>query len=488
MASSVYAVGTIIYVGLLALVGYWASRRIEGEADFLVAGRGLGPLVMIGTVCGTFWGAGIFIAGPGMAYSMGYGLLLSIVGTLVSTVLLIFVISGKLRRFAGMTIPDLLHARYYSPIIRAIGALVVAEVGIVMLAVEIYAGGTVLNAMFGWNMGVSLLVISLVYVAYTVMGGFLAVAVTDLIQSMVMLVGTLIAIPFILRATGGFSAMHARVAEMSPTHLDPLAGGFITPSLLIGWALIFGLGNLTPSLLQRFYGAKDERSAIIGAAAGAGLGWIFMYVVLFMGVAAYVLYPNLERADLAFPTLVMGVMPPIIGVVVLSAGLAALMSTSDSILFSVASALSHDLYSELMNRKANDKQRLVAARIATFLVGAVGLYLSLYVLDLVYWLQAFSNALVASGFVPVVIAAFFWPRATKEGAIASMVLGSVAAIAWQLLGVPVEVIHPVYAGVIVSVLSLIVVSLLTPAPPAHVLARFFPKRYGGAVGKATATD
>lgn len=476
---NVYSLGMSAYIVLLLLIGYWASRQIKTESDFLIAGRGLGTVLMVGTVCGTFWGAGIFIAGPGFAYGMGYGLLLSVIGTITSTIILIFVLAARLRKFAGMTIPDLLAARYDSQWIRVVSAIITALVGILMVTVEIYAGGVILEVVFGWKLFTGLLVISIVYVAYTVFGGFLAVAATDLIQTLVMLVGTIVAIPYILRATGGMSALHATVAQISPNHLDPFAGGFIGPSLLIAWMFIFGLGNLTPWLLQRFYGAKDQRSAVIGAALGAGLGWIFMYAVIFMGVAAFALFPGLERSDLAFPTLITGVMPPIIAVIVLTAGLGALMSTADSVLFTVGAAFSHDLYAGVINKKATDRQRLVGARIAVFFGGLAGLIASTTIIDLVYWLQAFTNAIVASGFVPVMLAAFFWPRATKQGALASMIGGSAAAIIFQRLGVPVEFLHPVYIGLAVSVVLLIAVSLATPPTSNSVLKQFFPKKYAG---------
>lgn len=472
--SAIYPVGLIVYFALMLLVGFWAARRVSSEADFLVAGRGIGLLVMIGTVCGTFWGAGIFIAGPGFAYQMGYGLLLSIVGSLTSVVLLSFFVAGRLRRFKGITIADLLAERYYSEGMRLLTALVVAEVGIVLLAVEIYGGGVLLSSIFGWSDATSLFIISLVYVLYTVFGGMLAVAVTDLIQSLVMLVGTIVVIPFVLRATGGMSAMHATLATVSPTHLDPLAGGFITPSLIISWVIVFGLGNLSPSLLARFFAAKSEKVAIRSAAIGAAVGWLFMYVAIFLGVAAKALFPNLPKADLAFPALITGVLPPAVGVLVLSAGMAALMSTADSVLFTIATALSHDIYGAFIRRTASDRVRLAAARVATFLVGMLALVLASTVVDVVYWLQMFSSALVASAFAPVLIAGLLWRRATREGGIAAMIGGSLASIVWQALGVPVQVIHPVYAGITVSVILLVVVSLVTPPPPERVLAKYFP--------------
>lgn len=471
--SGIYPVGLIGYFALMLLVGFWAARRVSSEADFLVAGRGIGLLVMIGTVCGTFWGAGIFIAGPGFAYGMGYGLLLSIVGSLTSVVLLSFFVAGRLRRFKGITIPDLMADRFYSGAMRILTALVVAEVGIVLLAVEIYGGALLLSSIFGWSNFTSLLVISVVYVLYTVFGGMLAVAVTDLIQSLIMLAGTIVVIPFVLRATGGLSAMHATLAHISPTHLDPLAGGFITPSLIVSWVIVFGIGNLTPSLLTRFFAAKNERTAIRSAAIGAAVGWLFMYVAIFLGVAAKALFPNLPKADLAFPTLITGVLPPVVGVLVLSAGMAALMSTADSVLFTVASALSHDIYAAFIRRTASDRARLTAARVATLLVGVLALVLASTVVDVVYWLQMFSSALAASAFAPVLLAGLLWRRATREGAIAAMIGGSVGAIVWQALGVPVQAIHPVYAGITVSLILLVVVSLLTPPPPEKVLAKYF---------------
>ncbi len=468
-----YMYGLIIYLLFLLAIGVWASRRISDNVDFLVAGRRLGPLIMVGTIAGSFWGAGIFIAGPEMAYDLGYGLVLSILGSLFSAIILIFVLAAKLRKFAGLTIPDLLYERFRTPWMRGVGGIVVAELNIIMLAVEILAGGTVLSLIFGWEFNTGLIFVTVVFLAYTFLGGFLAVAITDLIQSITMVVGLVIAIPFILIATGGFSTMNASLAEMSPVHLDPFAGGFITPTLLIGWFIIFGLGNLGPYMLQRFYGARDQKTAVQGAAYGAAIGWLFMYLCIFLGVAAFVLFPDLERSAYAFPMLIMETLPPVLGVLLLSAGMAALISTSDSVLLTGSSALAHDLYASLIKKDATPKQRLLALRIGTIIIAVISLLLALNWTGLVYWLQAFYNSIVASGFVPVIVAALYWKRATKEAAIASLLGGSAAAIIWESLGVPVEIVHPVYAGVIVAVLLLVVVSLITPKPTSEELRRFF---------------
>ncbi|MGI6129356.1 MAG: sodium:solute symporter family transporter, partial [bacterium] len=188
-----------------------------------------------------------------------------------------------------------------------------------------------------------------------------------------------------------------------------------------------------------------------------------------------VFFPALPTGDLAMPLIARAVLPPAIGAVVLASVAAAMMSTVDSLLMVAGTAVSHDIYTMLINPKATDKQKMWVARLGVIVVGVLPLILLMSGIgggDLVQLIVALFSALMGAGFTLPVVLGVTWPRANKEGAIASMVGGILACFLWKLFG-NTALLDPVVPGFLVALVLIVGVSLMTPAPPKEAIDPFF---------------
>lgn len=461
-----------LYIGVLAAIGVVSARLSRNEADYWIAGGRLGWLLGGATLAATHASAGTFIGTIGVLYTVGWSFGWLVLSIPLAYAFLAIVLAPRFTRKRSLTLPAFLETRYASARVRGLGATIILISTVIYVQAQIVAGGLIAHVVLGVPRIWGIVGFTVLLVAYTMIGGMIAVVLTDLVQLVVMVVGAALAVPLALRHLGG-AGEAARLAEAVNPNLfrwDALPG-----ALLVSMGLAFTLGSVsTPEKLVRLYTMRDLPTIRRGVLLAMVVTTVMNLCIFFVALASVALFPILPSGDLAMPMVALSALPPVLGAVLLAAITAAMMSTVDSLLIVAGSALSQDLYATLIRPNAGPKQRRLVDRLGVVLVGTVPAVLVLAGVgdgELVQFIVLLHTALMAAAFFPVVVGGVFWRRATKEGAIAAMLGGVVVTFLWKRWGIPT--LDPVVPGFLVSSALLVGVSLLTPKPPEEALAPYF---------------
>jgi SSS family transporter len=461
-----------LYFALVFAIGVYSMRKTRNESDYWIAGGQLGWGLGGATLAATHTSGGTFIGAIGAIYAFGWSFGWVLLAIPLSYWFMAAVLAPRFTRAKELTLPAFIERRYYSRAARAIAAAIIMVAITVYIQAQILAGGLVANIVFGVPMAQGMVLFTIILLAYTVIGGMIAVVYTDFVQMVIMVLGTAVAVPLALRHLDGLENLlgYVQVAKPLVFSWDTLPG-----SLLFTMGLAFFLGSVsTPEKLIRLYAMKDMATIRRGILLTIVLVVLLNLMVMMLGLVSIVLFPMLPTGDLAMPVVARAILPDFIGTLMLAAVTSAMMSTVDSLLIVAGSALSEDIYHSLFDRKATHQRRLVIARVGILVVGAVPLVLVLSGVgegELVQFIVLLFTALMAASFFVPVMAGVFWRRATREGAIAAMLGGVSATALWELFGP--ETIDPVVPGFLVSALLMGMVSLLTSPPPESATAPYF---------------
>jgi SSS family solute:Na+ symporter len=324
------------------------------------------------------------------------------------------------------TVGDFLDRRYSPLVSGAVSALLWVGT-LAILAGQLIALAWVLNVVAGVPKTAGCLIGGLVMTSYFVAGGLLASAWINMLQLAVLLTGFAVALPIALGNVGGWQGLVQRTAAI-PGYWDVAQSG------RSGWIYLAMLGPafiVSPGLLQKVYGARDERSVRIGVGTNAIGLLLFAVAPPLLGMVSRVMHPALANHELALPMLLMHDVPPLIGSIGLAALFSAEISTADAILFMLATSLSRDLYKRFVNPAASDGQVLRVARGAAVAGGACGVALAVVSPTVIGALSIFYTLLGVSLFVPVV-AGLYMKRAGTPEAVAAIAAGVVLVVAAQL--------------------------------------------------------
>ena len=400
--------------------------------------------------------------------------------------LVIYFLAGRARKFAQFTVPDLLETRY-GTWARVMGTLCIIVSYTAIVSYQFKGGGRILNLTFGISEKQGIAMVAAFVIVFTAMAGMSSVAYVDSVVAAVVTVGSLIALPLLLDTAGGWEGVKQ---SLPPSHLTPLGSmsvfealGYFLPTFLLL------LGN--QNMYQKFFSARTERDARISVA-----GWIvgtllLETVIIVLAVIGGVLYRNeIEQGEIA----AWGIIPysarhglaPWVGAIFLGLVLAQVISTGNNYLFSPATNVVHDLYSRFIRREPDHRRLILYSRLTVVLLGVISFLQSFQPSVLETAIYAYD--VYGAGITPVVLAAFFWRRATRAGGVASILAGTVTAMAWKFLsslepesasaflGVLMRFTREVpmiFPALIASLGCLIFVSLLTPLPPESQWKPFF---------------
>ena len=463
----------ILYFGVVFAIGWLSLRRTRDESDYWIAGGRLGWLVGGATLAATQASAGTFIGTIGIIYTVGWsfawlGLTIPLAYWFMAAVL-----APRFTRVRQLTLPAFLEARYYGRSPRALAAVIILIANVIYIQAQIVAGGLIANVVFGLPPVWGMIGFTAILLAYTVIGGMIAVVWTDFFQLAVMLLGLAAALPIALHHVGGFGTLLDAVEAVHPLVFTWRG---LPPTLLFTMGLAFLLGGVaTPEKLTRLYAMKDMRTIRRGLLFAIVVICELIIGVGILALVAIVLFPALPTGDLAMPMIASAVLPDFIGAFMLAAITAAMMSTVDSLLIVAGSALSVDIWQTVVDPGVSPGRRVWIDRIGVVIVGTVPVVLLLSGVgegQLVQLIVLLFAALMASSFFVPVVAGVYWRRATRQGAIASMVGGVTVTLLWKALGP--DTIDPVLPGFLASAALLSGVSLLTPPPPGTAVAPYFP--------------
>ncbi|MFH2054995.1 MAG: sodium/proline symporter [bacterium] len=469
--------GFILYLILILVVGILTLRLTHTLADYLLAGRRLGVWVVTLSERASGESAWLLIGLPGIALAGGFSAFWTAIGCVCGILFSWTAIAKRLRvdseRFNALTIPDYFEARFAnkSRLVRMIATAIIIFFFTAYVAAQFQAAGKVLNITFGLSPLIGMLIGAFIIVAYTMMGGFFAVAWTDLFQGFIMLF-TLVLLPLaILIELGGLGAMHDGVAAVG-SHLTSMTqdkSGWLAVSLIAG-GLGVGLGYMgQPHLVTRFMAIRDPEQLKRGTVI-AGVWAILAFTgAVLIGLTAIAKFGGNDLSaslgitdqEQIMPYMVKMFFPPWTAGILISGAIAAMMSTADSQLVICTSAISEDIYHQLVNRKASQKTLLTLSRLTTLAIGIVAFILAYQAEQLVYWMVLFAWAGLGSAFGPPLLLSLWWKKTTRAGAAAGMVVGTVVVIIWYFVPVLKNNLYEMIPGFFASLLTVVVVSLLT---------------------------
>ena len=463
----------VAYLVVIAIVGLAGTKLIRGTDDFMLAGRRLGPFMVLTGLTATHIGGGAVMGVSEDSYVFGISGIAYSVGTALGLILLGVLSAKQLRNLSLRTITDYLALRYDSKWVRGLsaGLSIVAVTGIV--AAQVNAAGGAL-AILGIDPTIGAVVAVVLFIAYTVFAGMWGVALTDAAQIMIVVIGVPIASLLGLRAAGGFEGLRV-FAQISG---DVVASDYFSP---VGMGVGAMLGIITPVIMydligqdfyQRLFSARSAAVAR-GSAIGAGLLLLaFAFFPVVGGMSARVLFPDLENTSSALPTLISEVLPVGIAAVIVAAILAAVMSTADSLLIAGSTHVTNDFYQEIMGRdpQGDSPRTLRVARVWTLLLGIAALVFALTVPGIITVLSLAYTMYASGVFVPV-MGGLLWKRATREGALAAIIAGSAGGLAGVFGLLDYGGVPEVVVGGACSLIAFVIVSLLTRPEPAETVAR-----------------
>jgi SSS family solute:Na+ symporter len=427
---NVHLVLLLVYSALQIALGLWIGRRVKSAGDFFVAGRGLGPGLVFATFVAANIGAGSTVGAAGLGYRDGLSAWWWVGSAGIGSLVLGLAVGPRIRRLAAAhdlrTVGDFLEHRYDRRVRVTIAALLWVGT-LAILAGQLIAISEILGAVVGLPKWAGCLIGGVVVTTYFTAGGLLTSAWVNLVQVTVKLIGFSLALALVLARVGGVGGILAAV---------PAADGYASfwSGGRSGWhylALLAPAFIVSPGLLQKIYGARDDRAVRVGVVGNAAVLLLFAFVPAVLGMAARALHPDLPRHELALPALLTRDLPPLVGSLGLAAVFSAELSSADAILFMLATSLSQDLYRRFLRPAAGDAAVLRVARLAAVTGGALGVGLAIAAPTIIDALSVFYSLVSVSLFVPVLAGLYLQRTGTPE-ALAAIGAGIAGLVAGQL--------------------------------------------------------
>ena len=420
----------VSYAAVLMGLGLWLGRRVRGTGDFFVAGRRLGPGLLFSTMLAANIGAGSTVNAAALGYADGLSAWWWIGSAGLGSIVLAFTVGPRIRRLAAehdlRTVGDFLELRY-GPSVRATVAVLLLVGSLALLAAQFIGGAVILSVIAGIDRWVGCVIAGLVVTVYFTAGGLLTAAWINVVQLAVLLGGFVVVVPLALAGVGGWESMVAATGDVDG-YWNPWQGGGS------GWVYVAMLGPafiVSPGLLQKVYGARDDRAVRIGVLANGVVLLGFAAVPPLLGMMMRTLTPDLINPDLALPTLFVEALPPMVGAIGLAALFSAEISSADAILFMLATSMSQDVYRRFVRPSATDAEVLQAARRAALAGGALATGLAIAAETIVSALAFFYTLMSVSLFVPV-IAGLFLRRFQTPEALTAIAAGVSIAVVIQV--------------------------------------------------------
>ncbi|MDO5133804.1 MAG: sodium/proline symporter [Eubacteriales bacterium] len=504
-AQVIIVVTIVAYLFGMLMIGVIFSR--QGAADtsdgFYIGGRSLGPLVAAMSAEASDMSSWLLMGLPGLAYFAGVAEVgWTAIGLAVGTYLNFLFVARILRRYSerigAFTIPDFFARRYNDRenTLSLIAALIIIIFFVPYTASGFKAVGTLFNSLFGMEYHLAMIMGAVIIVAYTTMGGFLAVSTTDLIQSIFMTIALIVIVFFGIDKAGGFGTVMENARQL-PGYLNIMQGYDVTSGTASSYSFLsvcstmaWGLGYFgMPHILLRFMAIRDEKELVLSRRIASVWVVISMGVAILIGIIGYSVsvageIPMLNTSSAESETIIMqianimsqhNVLFAILAGIILAGILAATMSTADSQLLAAASSVSEDLMQGFGRIKLDQRGKMIAARATVIAIAAVAIILAWNPNSSVFRVVSFAWAGFGATFGPTMLLALFWRRSNRQGTIAGLVVGGVMIFVWKFgiarLG-GLFAIYELLPAFLLALAADVIVSLLTKEPSAVITTTF----------------
>jgi sodium/proline symporter len=441
----------VIYLVILAGLALWSRKETHSMSGYFIAGKKLPPwVVAFSTNAQAFW---------------------VVAGEVVGIALAWLLLSRRIKRLSdesdSITVPDVLAARFndQAHVLRKISLLIILVMVGAYVAAQMVATGKAFDGFTGLDYSTGVLVGAAVIILYTLVGGYKAVAWTDLIQGILMLLGLIIVPLIAIDAAGGWSAVLADLRGQDPGLLTPWGPEGKSTAALVGILSFLAVGLPfmgVPQLMVRFMSARSEKSLVPAMVISVIVILLFDLGAVLTGMAGRALFPGLEDPEGILPLISTQMLHPVLGGIMMVVVLAAIMSTVDSLLILASSAIVRDYWQQVRGSSLSDRALANRGKLVTVVIGVIGIVFALHQTPLIFWFVLFAWSGLGAAFGPVLLCAVWYRDTNLAGAVAGMLGGFLTTVIWVIWLKPhfydlLEVIP----GFIVGLALTVIISKLT---------------------------
>ena len=481
----------LLFMAFMVAIGFWVRSRAErGDfvSQYFIGNRKLGGFVLAMTTVATYSSVSSFVGGPGMAWKIGFGWIYMAV-VQVTAIFLVLGIFGKRvallsRKFHAVTVVDIIRERFESNGLAALAAFIIVLFFCGTMTAQFVGGARLFAAATGYVYGMGLLLVGLVVVLYTSIGGFRAVALTDTCCAIMMMIGIVLLLYYVLQAGGGYTAIMNGLHVGHPELFDPLSAGHMPVGLYLTQWILVGICTIAlPQSVVRGISYKDTRSLHRAMLIGTTVVGFMNIGVNFTGILAHGVLTQPESAygsvDNIIPlTIAQAIPQELVGLAIIGP-LAASISTISGLLIVASSAIVKDVYlhSKLAKGESVPDARLRRLSVVTTaVIGVIVFVIAMTPPSLIWIINMFAFGGLETAFFWTLLLGLYWKKANRAGAILSMAGGTIAYCATQAMGFKVMGLHQITIGITVSLVLFLVGSYVGKPSGKRVMDGFFPEK------------
>ncbi|MBT8097204.1 MAG: sodium/proline symporter [Woeseia sp.] len=469
----------LAYLGVLVALAIWSRRETRTLSGFFLAGKKLPFWVIAFSMNATGESGWLLLGLTGMGYAVGAQAYWVVVGEIIGVYLAWTLIARRIKKLSdqtdSITVPDVLAARFDDKlhILRIIAIVIILTMVCAYVSAQLVASGKAFSSFIDIDYHTAVVLGAVIIISYTFVGGFKAVAYTDVVQGVLMLFGLILVPTVAIGSAGGWAAVSANLAAQDPALLDmwQFGDGGIASWVALFSFMAIGLPFLgAPQLMSRFMSASDEGQIPKARTVSIIVILLFDVGAVTAGMAGRALFPGLDDAETIFPVLATELFPALITGLLMVIVLSAIMSTVDSLLLLASSAVVRDGMQKVLGSQRDDRALAGYGKLVTILIGAIALVFALQEVKLIFWFVLFAWSGLGAAFGPVLVCTFYYRKTNLPGVAAGMLGGFLVSVFWVLF--VKEYTYDLYEmipGFIVGMLLTIVVSNVTARrypPPA----------------------
>ena len=472
----------VIYLGIMAFIGWYAGRKTNSIGDFFVLSGKAGVLVSGIAYFSTQFSMGTFLGTPGTIYGVGYaGMAISVPGAVFCMILPALLIGRKLitlgHKYGFLTMADYLTDRYHSKNMSGVLGVMMLFFLVPMMGAQIIGAGVIVHVFTGLPEWVGVVGMGIIVILYCMSGGMKGAMMTDVIQGSLMIATAVVTFIVSVVMGGGFSNINHTLQSMNEAYLTfPGANGYMPwtyyVSNIVLWSF-FTMGQ--PHLFTKFFAMKDHKTMFNAILLGTAGMFFSATLIEWAGVNGIASIQNIEKADQIIPMILQRGMNPFLASIFIAGIVAAGMSTIDGILVTTTGAVTRDIYQKIINKNATDETVMKLSKVVTVIIGIVVICFGVFQPGSIFEINLFAFSGMAIFVVPILFG-IYWKKATAKGAIASVIVGIISLLLFTL-NPSVKALamgfHALFPTTIIASIVMIVVSKFTETPPQETIDRHF---------------
>ena len=472
----------VLYLGIMAFIGWYAGRKTNNIGDFFVLSGKAGVVVSGIAYFSTQFSMGTFLGTPGTIYGVGYaGMAISVPGAVFCMILPALLIGRKLitlgHKYGFLTMADYLTDRFHSKNMSGVLGVMMLFFLVPMMGAQIIGAGVIVHVFTGLPEWVGVVGMGIIVILYCMTGGMKGAMMTDVIQGSLMIATAVVTFIVSIVMGGGFSNINHTLQSMNEAYLTfPGANGYMPWTYYISNIVLWSFFTMgQPHLFTKFFAMKDHKTMFKAILLGTAGMFFSATLIEWAGVNGIASIQNIEKADQIIPMILQRGMNPFLASIFIAGIVAAGMSTIDGILVTTTGAVTRDIYQKIINKNATDEAVMSLSKVVTVIIGIVVICFGVFQPGSIFEINLFAFSGMAIFVVPILFG-IYWKKATAKGAIASVIVGIISLLLFTL-NPSVKALamgfHALFPTTIIASIVMIVVSKFTETPPQETIDRHF---------------